>query len=205
MCLTAVTAGPGAQGVASPLEGVEWGGLACTRRRIARRRRTGPIHRWRADHAERLAGAETVVDGGWLVPGLVDVHTHPGPRSRATRWTRSSCASTAGRHRRRGNAAAGAGVGRSSAGLVRPPRRTPAGLWGWAVAGRAGRLLPGWDRQVEVAALPELAVGGRAQHPRRQRRSGIGGRRRASKPLPAQAASSRRRPSSGMIGIGRSG
>ena len=24
------------------------------------------------------AGADTVVDGGWLVPGLVDVHTHPG-------------------------------------------------------------------------------------------------------------------------------
>jgi imidazolonepropionase-like amidohydrolase len=22
--------------------------------------------------------AETVVDGGWLLPGLVDVHTHPG-------------------------------------------------------------------------------------------------------------------------------
>lgn len=27
-----------------------------------------------------LAGrdTETVVDGGWLLPGLVDVHTHPG-------------------------------------------------------------------------------------------------------------------------------
>ena len=25
-----------------------------------------------------VAGAETVADGGWLVPGLVDVHTHPG-------------------------------------------------------------------------------------------------------------------------------
>lgn len=27
-----------------------------------------------------LAGrdAETIVDGGWLLPGLVDVHTHPG-------------------------------------------------------------------------------------------------------------------------------
>ncbi|GIJ44233.1 amidohydrolase [Virgisporangium aliadipatigenens] len=27
---------------------------------------------------EPVAGAEVVVDGGWLVPGLVDVHTHPG-------------------------------------------------------------------------------------------------------------------------------
>ena len=25
-----------------------------------------------------VAGADTVADGGWLVPGLVDVHTHPG-------------------------------------------------------------------------------------------------------------------------------
>jgi imidazolonepropionase-like amidohydrolase len=27
---------------------------------------------------EEIPGAETVVDGGWLVPGLVDAHTHPG-------------------------------------------------------------------------------------------------------------------------------
>jgi imidazolonepropionase-like amidohydrolase len=27
---------------------------------------------------EAVPEAETVVDGGWLVPGLVDVHTHPG-------------------------------------------------------------------------------------------------------------------------------
>jgi imidazolonepropionase-like amidohydrolase len=27
---------------------------------------------------EPLGGAEPVVDGGWLLPGLVDVHTHPG-------------------------------------------------------------------------------------------------------------------------------
>ena len=27
---------------------------------------------------EPLTRAETVVDGGWLLPGLVDVHTHPG-------------------------------------------------------------------------------------------------------------------------------
>ncbi|WP_067186344.1 amidohydrolase family protein [Microtetraspora niveoalba] len=28
-----------------------------------------------------VAGAETVVDGGWLLPGLVDTHTHPGTDS----------------------------------------------------------------------------------------------------------------------------
>jgi imidazolonepropionase-like amidohydrolase len=27
---------------------------------------------------EPLDGAELLVDGGWLLPGLVDVHTHPG-------------------------------------------------------------------------------------------------------------------------------
>lgn len=27
-----------------------------------------------------VPGAETVVDGGWLLPGLVDVHSHPGAR-----------------------------------------------------------------------------------------------------------------------------
>ncbi|MEJ8670982.1 hypothetical protein WKI71_29025 [Streptomyces sp. MS1.AVA.1] len=26
--------------------------------------------------------AQTVADGGYLLPGLVDVHTHPGPRPR---------------------------------------------------------------------------------------------------------------------------
>jgi imidazolonepropionase-like amidohydrolase len=29
---------------------------------------------------EPLPGAETVADGGWLLPGLVDVHSHPGSR-----------------------------------------------------------------------------------------------------------------------------
>lgn len=28
-----------------------------------------------------VPGAETVLDGGWLVPGLVDAHTHPGAES----------------------------------------------------------------------------------------------------------------------------
>ncbi|MEU0394348.1 amidohydrolase family protein [Streptomyces sp. NPDC006208] len=30
---------------------------------------------------EPVPGAELVVDGGWLLPGLVDVHTHPGSES----------------------------------------------------------------------------------------------------------------------------
>jgi hypothetical protein len=27
---------------------------------------------------DRVGGAETLIDGGWLLPGLVDMHTHPG-------------------------------------------------------------------------------------------------------------------------------
>ena len=29
---------------------------------------------------DRIGGAETIIPGGWLAPGLVDVHTHPGAK-----------------------------------------------------------------------------------------------------------------------------
>ena len=35
---------------------------------------------------EEIPGAETVVDGGWLIPGLVDAHTHPGAESPEDRF-----------------------------------------------------------------------------------------------------------------------
>ena len=45
--------------------------------------------------ADPVAGADTVIDGGWLLPGLVDVHTHPGAWNRpAACSTRRSCATT---------------------------------------------------------------------------------------------------------------
>jgi imidazolonepropionase-like amidohydrolase len=40
-----------------------------------------PVEWWIADgvlRAEPVAGAETVFDGGWIVPGLVDAHCHVG-------------------------------------------------------------------------------------------------------------------------------
>ena len=43
---------------------------------------------------EPHAHAETVVDGGWLLPGLVDVHTLPAPSALAIRWMRRCCAGT---------------------------------------------------------------------------------------------------------------
>lgn len=44
---------------------------------------------------ERLYGATTVVDGGWLLPGLVDAHTHPGSEQPGDRSMRRYCAGTA--------------------------------------------------------------------------------------------------------------
>ena len=44
---------------------------------------------------EPLTRAETVVDGGWLLPGLVDVHTRPGAEPLVIRWMRRCCAGTA--------------------------------------------------------------------------------------------------------------
>ena len=40
-----------------------------------------PVEWWIADgklSAERISGAETVFDGGWVLPGLVDAHCHGG-------------------------------------------------------------------------------------------------------------------------------
>lgn len=40
-----------------------------------------PVEWWIADgvlHREPLAGADTVWDGGWIIPGLVDAHCHVG-------------------------------------------------------------------------------------------------------------------------------
>jgi imidazolonepropionase-like amidohydrolase len=108
---------------------------------------------------ERLAGAETVVDGGWLVPGLVDVHTHPGAEEPGDPLDEELL-------RRHGLQYRDAGVT-----LLRVPgsaARLPAwfgqddqlprvfGAGPWLAA--PGGYFPGWGRQVEVAALPELAV-----------------------------------------------
>jgi imidazolonepropionase-like amidohydrolase len=108
---------------------------------------------------EPLTHAETVVDRGWLVPGLVDVHTHPGAEHPGDGLDEALL-------RRHGNQHRDAGVT-----LLRVPGsagRLPAwfgqddqlprvyGAGPWLAA--KGRFFPGWGRQVEVAALPEVAV-----------------------------------------------
>jgi imidazolonepropionase-like amidohydrolase len=40
-----------------------------------------PVEWWIADavlHREPVAGADTIWDGGWIIPGLVDAHCHVG-------------------------------------------------------------------------------------------------------------------------------
>jgi imidazolonepropionase-like amidohydrolase len=41
-----------------------------------------------------VADAETVADGVWLLPGLVDVHTHPGAEKPGDPSTNRCCAPT---------------------------------------------------------------------------------------------------------------
>ena len=41
-----------------------------------------------------VPGADRLIDGGWLLPGLVDVHTHPGRSSPGTRSRTPCCAAT---------------------------------------------------------------------------------------------------------------
>ncbi|MFE9019845.1 amidohydrolase family protein [Streptomyces sp. NPDC007808] len=52
------------------------------------------------------AGTETVADGGFLLPGLVDVHTHPGSRSQEeARWDPEAFAEQIAAHRDAGTTA----------------------------------------------------------------------------------------------------
>ncbi|HET9171958.1 MAG TPA: amidohydrolase family protein [Actinospica sp.] len=108
---------------------------------------------------EPVADAETVVDGGWLLPGLVDVHTHPGTESRETPFDDEVLRKQLLEHR-------DAGVL-----LVRTPgsaRRIPAwvdeddslprvrsaGPW----LATPGRFFPGYGRDITEAELVQSAV-----------------------------------------------
>ncbi|MFD5429173.1 amidohydrolase family protein [Streptomyces sp. NPDC127084] len=102
---------------------------------------------------------ETVVDGGWLLPGLVDVHTHPGTEDPDTPFDEALLRRHLSAHR-------DAGVL-----LVRTPG-TKGRMPGWVdtepdlprvrSAGRwlatPGRFFPGVGRDIEEGELPEAAV-----------------------------------------------
>jgi imidazolonepropionase-like amidohydrolase len=108
---------------------------------------------------EPLAWAETVVDGGWLVPGLVDVHTHPGAEHPGDRLDEALLRQHGIQHRD-----AGVTLLRVPGSAARLPgwfgqdnelpRVFGAGPW----LAAPGRFFTGWGRQVELAALPEAAV-----------------------------------------------
>ena len=106
-----------------------------------------------------VAGADTVADGGWLVPGLVDVHTHPGAEQPGDPFDESVLRTHLADHaaagvlliRAPGSAARIPGWAHDADGL---PRVRSAGPW----LATPGRFFPGWGRHVTEAELAQAAV-----------------------------------------------
>ena len=105
------------------------------------------------------ACADTVVDGGWLVPGLVNVHTHPGAEQPGDPFDESLLRQHLADHatagvlliRTPGSAARIPDWAHDSDGL---PRVRSAGPW----LATPGRFFPGWGRHVTEADLAAAAV-----------------------------------------------
>jgi imidazolonepropionase-like amidohydrolase len=106
-----------------------------------------------------VADAETVADGGWLVPGLVDVHTHPGAVQPGDPFDESVLRTDLADHaaagvlliRAPGSAARIPGWAHDAAGL---PRVRSAGPW----LATLGRFFPSWGRHVTEAELAGAAA-----------------------------------------------
>lgn len=108
---------------------------------------------------EPVADAELVVDGGWLLPGLVDVHTHPGTESTDTPFDEDTLRRHLTEHRD-----AGVLLVRTPGTAARMPdwvhrdeelpRVRSAGRW----LATPGRFFPGYGRDVEEAGLIAAAV-----------------------------------------------
>jgi imidazolonepropionase-like amidohydrolase len=105
------------------------------------------------------ADAETVADGGWLMPGLVDVHTHPGAERPGDPFDEAVLRRHLADHaaagvlliRAPGAAARIPGWAHDADGL---PRVRSAGPW----LATPGRFFPGWGRHVTEAELAQAAV-----------------------------------------------
>ncbi|WP_240799294.1 amidohydrolase family protein [Streptomyces sp. A0958] len=103
--------------------------------------------------------AETVVDGGWLLPGLVDVHTHPGATEPGTPFDEKPL-----REQLRAHRDAGVLAVRTPGTAARMPawvdadpelpRVTSAGRW----LATPGRFIPGFGRDVSEADLVRAAL-----------------------------------------------
>src|ERR1700693_833975 len=108
---------------------------------------------------EAIPGAETVMHRGWLLPGLVDVHTHPGADSPGDPLEDALLRRDAKAHRDAGVTlirAPGA-AGRLPAWLGDAPdlpRVRSAGPW---LAAEDG-FFSGWGRRESLEKLPDAAV-----------------------------------------------
>lgn len=108
---------------------------------------------------EPIADAETVVDGGWLLPGLVDVHTHPGTESTDVPFDDEVLRKQLLEHRD-----AGVLLIRTPGAAARMPgwvdedatlpRVRSAGPW----LATPGRFFPGYGRDITEAELVQAAV-----------------------------------------------
>ena len=106
-----------------------------------------------------VAGADTVADGGWLLPGLVDVHTHPGAEKPGDAFDESVLHADLAEHaaagvlliRAPGSAARIPGWAHDADGL---PRVRSAGPW----LATPGRFFPSWGRHVPEAELAAAAA-----------------------------------------------
>jgi imidazolonepropionase-like amidohydrolase len=106
-----------------------------------------------------VADAETVADGGWLLPGLVDVHTHPGAEKPGDSFDESVLRADLAEHaaagvlliRAPGSAARIPGWAHDTEGL---PRVRSAGPW----LATPGRFFPSWGRHVTEAELAGAAA-----------------------------------------------
>jgi len=111
--------------------------------------------RWTTDP---VAGAELVAEG-WLLPGLVDAHTHPGAEARGKPLDEAVLREDLHEH-----AAAGVTLIRSPGLAGDPPdwfgrdddvpRAVHAGPW----IAQHGQFFDGWGRRGDLHELPELAA-----------------------------------------------
>ncbi|MEV6166364.1 amidohydrolase family protein [Streptomyces sp. NPDC052052] len=103
--------------------------------------------------------AETIVDGGWLLPGLVDVHTHPGALEPGTPFDEELLRRQLGEHRNAGVLAVRTpGTAQRMPAWVEKdpdlPHVVSAGRW----LATPGRFFPGAGRDVSEAELVRAAV-----------------------------------------------
>ncbi|HLR95594.1 MAG TPA: amidohydrolase family protein [Jiangellaceae bacterium] len=108
---------------------------------------------------EHVGGAETVHEGGFLLPGLVDTHCHPGTAAIGEPLDEQQL-----RHHGEELRAQGVSLVRVPGGAGRLPGwfRADRGMPRVKSAGLAvaltGRFFPGWGRQVSVADVADVAA-----------------------------------------------